>query len=64
MVHCKICECDIGYMGWANHVRMHKHAFERVHGRAPENWREVVEWYGMPAMVEKPVPVVDAIIFK
>jgi hypothetical protein len=43
-------------MGWANHVRMHKRAFERVHGRLPESWQEVLEWYGVPA-VEKPVPV-------
>jgi hypothetical protein len=44
-------------MGWANQVRMHKRAFERVQGRPPENWQEVLEWYGTPAAVEKPVPV-------
>ncbi|MDO9097218.1 MAG: hypothetical protein Q7U60_03750 [Candidatus Methanoperedens sp.] len=61
MVHCKICKCNIGYMGWANHVRMHKRAFERVHGRPPENWQEVLEWYGVPAAVEKPVPVKERV---
>lgn len=48
-------------MGWAVHVRMHKRAFERVHGRLPENWQEVLEWYGVPAALEKPVPVKERV---
>lgn len=52
-VHCKICKRDVGYMGWANHVRMHKNSFKRVQGRSPANWQEVLEWYNVTTDKER-----------
>ncbi len=43
---CKICRYLLGALGWPGHVHMHKREFKRIHGRAPENWDEVLEWYG------------------
>lgn len=44
MTHCRVCNCDIGYLGWPNHVRKHKKKVEKHIGHWP-TWKEVLEYF-------------------
>lgn len=46
MVFCRVCKCEISYLGWAKHVRMHKEKVEKHIGHFP-TWQEVLVFFGI-----------------